>query len=519
MNPSPKTLLLCNANIVTLDPRFPRANWVAVQDGRICQLGFGKNWKNIKEIFDLLIDLDGKTVFPGFIDAHLHIVATIKKHLAFDLAPGRNLRSVSDLQTTIRNHAWQVSPGKWMFGRGYNEFYLAEKRHPNRWDLDQAAPHHPLKLTHRSGHTHVLNSLALKSVGITRETGDPDGGIIDRDLESGEPTGILYGMGDFLSKHIPPPQASELETGLKKVNLKLLSYGITSLQDASHRNDLQRWELLKKWVANGTLQSRLCMLQGYPSFQQKEQRYFTPPPAPEHLKPGAVKIMIDDTTGRMLPEPQDLAAMVSAVHRAGRQVAFHAIDKPSIEAACQAVAKALEESPQNDHRHRIEHCSVCPPELAEKIAGLRMSVVTQPPFLFHNGERYLATVPENQRKFLYPLRTLMSHGVCTAGSSDSPVVPADPMTGIYTAVNRLAKNGPELNGHEKITVMDALRMYTRHAAYVAFEEDIKGSITPGKLADFVVLDEDPARIPADGLEHLKVDMTIINGEVVWRKGR
>jgi len=517
MNPSTKTLLLYNANIVTLGSRLSKADWVAARNGRICQLGFGKDWKNIKGAQDISIDLDGKTVIPGFIDAHMHIVATIKKHLAFDLAPGKNLRSVSDLQTTIRNHALQVSPGEWMFGKGYNEFYLAEKRHPNRWDLDQAALHHPVKLTHRSGHTHVLNSMALKSVGITHETGDPDGGIIDRDLESGKPTGILYGMGDFLSEHIPPPQESELEIGLKKVNQKLLSFGITSLQEASHRNDLQRWELLKKWVVTGNLQPRVCMLHGYSSFRRKEQRYFTPPPAPEQLKPAAVKIMIDNTTGRMLPEPQNLAAMVSAVHRAGMQAAFHAIDESSIEAACQAVAEALEESPKNDHRHRIEHCSVCSPGLAKKIASLRMSVVSQPPFLFHNGERYLATVPEKQRKYLYPFRTLMSYGVCPAGSSDSPVVPADPLTGIYAAVKRLAKNGPELNGHEKISVMDALRMYPHHAASVAFEEDIKGSITPGKLADLVVLDEDPTCIPADDIKYLKVDMTIINGKVVWRK--
>ena len=304
---------------------------------------------------------------------------------------------------------------------------------------------------------------------------------------------------------------------MKKVNQRLLSFGVTSIHDASHRNDLERWELLKDWVANGKLRPRVHMLQGYSSFQRKEHQKFSRLPEQNRLKPGAVKIMVDDTTGRVLPGQKELNEMVFEVHRAGMQVAFHAIGENTIDTACQSIASALAKLPGKGHRHRIEHCSVCPPALAKKIALLNMSVVSQPPFLFHSGERYLETVPEHQLESLYPFRTLLSHGINLAGSSDSPVVPPDPLTGIYAAVTRSAENRRVVGGHEKISAMEALRLYTCRAAHAAFEEDIKGTISPGKLGDLVVLNADPTRIPANELKNIEADMTIIGGEVVWQK--
>jgi len=517
MKPFSKSLILYNANVLTLNPYLPRADWVAVHDGEIAHLGFGKDWANLTECQGTHIDLEGQTVVPGFIDAHMHIVATAKKHLSLDLAPGKNIRCFSDIVSFIHDHSRHVPAGAWVFGKGHNEHYLSEKTHPNRWDLDRAAPDHPIKITHRSGHTHVLNTLALQKVGINRESGDPNGGIIDRDLKSGEPTGILYGMGDFLSERIPPPQKNELEAGLKKVNQMLLSVGVTSIQDASHRNDLRRWDLLKNWSSCGKLQPRVNMLQGYPSFLRKEHHEFSTLPEQNRFKIGAVKIIVDDTTGRILPEQKDLNEMVLNVHQAGVQAAFHAINEVSIDAACRSVASALAKLPGKNFRHRIEHCSVCPPALAKKIARLNMSVVTQPSFIFHSGERYIETVPEEQLQFLYPMQTLLSHGINLAASSDSPVVPPDPLTGIYAAVTRSAENDLVVGRHEKISALEALRMYTRYAAYTTFEEDIKGTISPGKLADIVVLNEDPTRLSDTDLRKLKVNMTIIGGEIVWDK--
>ncbi|MDH4011658.1 MAG: amidohydrolase family protein, partial [Desulfobacterales bacterium] len=187
MKPSSKNLILVNANIITLDPLCPHASWVAVENEKIVTTGYGEDWKNLKHKNTGIIDCSGKTVIPGLIDAHLHLVSYAKSFVTPDLSPDKNVHSISDIQSIMKRHSCNRPSGQWVFGRGYNEFYLSEKRHPNRWDLDKETPDHPVRLTHRSGHAHVLNSLALKLVGITGETGDPDGGLIERDLKTGEP--------------------------------------------------------------------------------------------------------------------------------------------------------------------------------------------------------------------------------------------------------------------------------------------------------------------------------------------
>ena len=193
-----QNLILINADIITLDPLFPQAAWVATENDEILKTGYGKDWKNLRNKNTYIIDCRGKTVIPGLIDAHLHLVSYAKSLVTLDLSPGKNVHSISAVQSIIKNSSRNRPSGQWILARGYNEFYLAEKRHPDRRDLDKAAPDHPVRLTHRSGHAHVLNSLALKLVGITRETGGPDGGLIERDLKTGDPTGLLDEMGDFL---------------------------------------------------------------------------------------------------------------------------------------------------------------------------------------------------------------------------------------------------------------------------------------------------------------------------------
>ena len=188
-----------------------------------------------------------------------------------------------------------------------------------------------------------------------------------------------------------------------------------------------------------------------------------------------------------------------------------------IEAACDAIEYALQKSPRPDHRHRIEHCSVCPQPLASRLASLGVRVVTHPSFIYHNGERYLRLVPEPNLQHLYPLATLMKQGVRVAASSDAPLIPANPLLGIYSAVSRRTKNGELLLLQEGISVMEALRMHTDYAAEASFEEAIKGSIMPGKLADLVVLTGDPTGLPVEEIKGIEVEMTILNGEIVWNK--
>jgi hypothetical protein len=256
-------------------------------------------------------------------------------------------------------------------------------------------------------------------------------------------------------------------------------------------------------------------MMGFCAFKENGKRQRGSDINENQLRSGAIKIILDDTTGRLHPSPSELNEMVLAVHRTGQQIAIHALEEKAVEAACEAINFALEKSPSKDHRHRIEHCSVCPPDLARKIESLGITVVTQPAFIYFHGERYLDTVPDEQMKNLYPIKTLLDQGINVAASSDCPIISPDPLIGINAAMHRLSATGAMVGGREKIRSTAAIQMYTLNAARAAFEETIKGTITPGKLADLVILNADPTRLTADEFSNLKVDKTIIGGQVVW----
>ena len=237
------------------------------------------------------------------------------------------------------------------------------------------------------------------------------------------------------------------------------------------------------------------------------------------LRIGGVKIIVHEVTGRLTPDQKELSEMVLQIHQLGFQAVLHAVEEPTIEAACSAIESALKASPRLDHRHRIEHCAVCFPPLAKRLASLGIMVVTQPSFIYYHGERYLRTVPDSNLRHLYPIATLMKNGVKVVGSSDCPVSPVNPLIGIYSSVSRMAESGEFILPEEKISPFEALRMYTDEAAKTTFEETIKGSITPGKLADLVILNGDPTRLPVNEIKDIEVEMTILNGEVVWDRMR
>ena len=509
-------LILLNANVLTLNPAHPRAQLVALREGRVLGVTGNGAVGELSGAGTEVIDCRGRTVLPGFNDAHCHLVAFAESLLSIRLDPA-NVGSISDIQNEIRKSARNLPAGSWIRGGGYNEFYLAEKRHPTRWEMDEATTVHPVKLTHRSGHAHVLNSLALELAGISRETPEPPGGMIERDLATGEPNGLLYGMSDYLNRVVPPLQNGELERGIELVSERLLSLGITSLQDASPHNDARRWQKLQQWQASGRLKPRVSMMLGVEAFSQYREQDFTAQ-ANDRLRPGAVKIVLDETRGQLNPPQKELNEKVLQIHRAGWQVALHAVEENTIAAAASAVEYALERLPRADHRHRVEHCSVCPPAMAKRLAALGVVVVTQPAFIYYSGERYLKTVPGEQFKHLYPIATLIRAGIKLAAGSDCPIVPPDPLSGVYAAVSRRAQTGQPLLPEERIPPLAALQMYTGGAAYACFEEAEKGSIAPGRLADLIVLSGDPAEVPPEEIRDLAVVMTIIGGEVVWRKG-
>ncbi|WP_169432927.1 amidohydrolase [Desulfotignum balticum] len=460
----------------------------------------------------IFIDCKGRTLLPGFIDPHFHFHAFAASLVSIDLSSKEGVRSIKDIQSKIKACRLQSRPGSWIRAQKYCEFDLKEKRHPNRWDIDQAVCDFPVKLTHRSGHAHVLNSLGLTLAGISRSTPDPPGGMIDRDLHTGDPTGLLYEMGGYLSKCIPRPEADQFEHAVKMAGNELIASGITSFQDASIGNGTDEWHAFHNWIQKKLIQHHVTMMLGADTFDIHGRDIFFGLTAGPRLQLGGVKIILDETTGSLHPEQRQLNEKVLEIHRAGQQVAIHAIEANAVESACLAIEHALKRFPRTDHRHRIEHCSVCPSQLAGRLASAGIWVVTQPSFVYFNGKRYLETVPRQQHAFLYPIKSLLDKGISVAAGSDAPVAPLDPFAGIYSAVTRCCETGERIGENNAISVMDALAMMTIKAAMACRHEMVKGSISPGKRADMILVDQDPTKVDLEDLKTLKVQKTILGGE-------
>jgi predicted amidohydrolase YtcJ len=509
-------LILHNAKVLTLDPDHPLAELVIIQNGKVLCVSQDGEFTSFKGRKTTVIDCNRRTVLPGFHDAHCHPLGLAKSLISIDLS-NRDIRSISDIQNRIKEVARNCQPGNWIRASGYNEFYLVEKRHPNRRDLDQATTDHPVILTHQSGHAHVLNSIALAISCISMDTSEPPGGMIERDLETGEPNGILYDMNTYLAQVISPMDDSDLERSVKLASNALVSQGITSVQDASVRNNLDQWQMYQRYKSGEIFTPRVSMMLGIEAFSQLRDQEFSPGTGNADLSLGAIKIIVDETKGKLNPSQDELNNHVLEIHRAGFQVAIHALEESTIEAACAAFEYALHCYPRPSHRHRIEHCSICTPYTANRLAALDIMVVTQPAFLYYNGERYLNTIPAEQLNHLYPISRLISSGLKVAASSDCPVIPPNPLHGIYAAVARTTMNGQRVLPDEGIAPTEAVSLYTLGAAYSSFKEGCRGSISQGKLADLVILNENPMEVSPEDLKKLEVEMTIINGEIVWRK--
>ena len=486
-------LILHNADVITMDAARPRARAVAVEDGRIVAVGSDAEVAPFRSAGSRLIDCRGGALLPGFIDAHCHLLAYAASLLSIDCSPAA-VSSIGDIQRLLRDRAAQTPPGRWLRAAGYDETALAEGRHPTRWDLDAAAPDHPVRLIHRSGHACVLNSLALSLAGITIATEEPPGGSLERDLTTGEPSGLLIEMDEIVDAAVPPLSYDELAQGVEQAARVFLSQGVTSIQDATAANGPAEWALFRRLIEEGRLPLGVTLMEGFASRGQ-----LPPVDLSGRLRRGPVKITIKEVGDEIHPDEEELADMVGQVHREGRQVAIHAVGERAVTAAVAAIERALAALPRPDHRHRIEHCGVCPPELAARIGRAGIAVVTQPSFLYFNGDRYLAQVPPSDLPHLYPLGRLRRAGVEIAASSDAPVVPPATLRSIESAVTRRSRNGAALSPDEAIDVEDALRAHTGSAAWSAFEEGERGSIAPGKDADFVLLSGDPTAVPAGAI--------------------
>ena len=508
-------IILKNANVLTMDAGKPEAELVAITGDKISLVSGTDEMEAISGAATRVIDCQGRTVVPGFNDAHCHVFSFVRKLLSIDLSPS-SVSSISEIKEIIQKQTRKTPEGEWLVGTGYNEFYLAEKRHPTRWDIDEVAPHHPVVLSHRSLHACVLNSLALSLAGISTETPEPPGTLIDRDLDSGEPNGILFEMLGYIRERVLPPLSeAKIEKAMSVANQHFLSQGITSLQDATVANDFARWQTFRRIKDNGKLKSRVSMMFGLEARQEFQEHGLTYASGDSELRLGGIKVMLSETSGRPYPEQPELNQQAFAIDQAGFQLAVHAVEQSSVEAAATALEYISSHTTRSRQRHRVEHCAQCPPVLRKRLSQLGTVIVTQPIFLYYSGERYLATLSPGELKYFYPFRSFLNSGLVVAASSDCPVVPDNPLVGIYAAVTRRAESGQELPPAEHISAIQALAAYTTGAAYASFEEGIKGSITQGKLADIVVLSGDPTKLPTEQIKDIRVEITIIGGEVVW----
>ena len=503
-------LLLYNANVVTLDSSGTRASTVVVAGGCTAWVGTGDPPAQAILPGTDRVDCRGATVLPGFIDPHCHPLALGAALRAVDCGP-RAVRSIRDIQDRLRAAASRTPADAWVKAAGYDELLLADRRHPTRADLDAAVPTVPVRLTHGSGHAMVLNTKAMRLLGIGAGTPEPPGGVIDRDADTGEPTGLLFEMGAFVSERMRPLDSSEARANARAASEALLSAGVTSVADAGPRNGAARLDLYRNLRASGDFVPRVAVMTDAMQDIPKTGGDV------EGVRLGAAKLSLSVTSGGLDP-PR--GAVLAAARRAaadGRQLAVHAVEREAIYEAATVMLLVHEMLPRPDLRWRIEHASECPPGATRDIRKAGAMVVSQPGFILERGARYLLAAQEGGAapEHLYPVRSLMEAGVIVAAGSDSPVGPYAPLAGVQAAATRLTADGRSCGAAQAVTAEAALRMHAPLAAYAQFEETTKGTIEAGKLADFAVLDADPLAVPLDRIAAIRVLRTFVAGVQVW----
>jgi predicted amidohydrolase YtcJ len=290
---------------------------------------------------------------------------------------------------------------------------------------------------------------------------------------------------------------------------------VTSFHDASAGNTLEDFSLFQQLTADGLLTSRATVMIGIDAFPQLLDTQLAPFSGNDQVRLGSIKIMLHESQGSVHPEPEVLREMVWQAHQHGFQLAFHAVEEAAISMALDALEHAQQRFPRSDHRHRIEHCFLCPPPFIKQIAKTACAVVSQPGFLHWYGEKYAAEIDADIHDWLHRSKSLIDQGIHVAGSSDCPIAPLGPLTSIQTAVTRQSQIGRSLNRQEGVTLAEALPLFTSTGAWVGFEEDKKGKIVPGMLADLVVLDGDITAVPVQAISSLSVVTTIVGGKVAW----
>jgi predicted amidohydrolase YtcJ len=534
-----KDYILHNANVITMDPDLPAASVIKISDGKIIYVGNEIGTVDPLRGADTeMIDLQGKTVLPGFIDTHMHPALYGLFLLEIDCRPAE-ADTVAGIAAKVHAQAQKTPVGQWLKGWGWDDSKLAERRNPTRWDLDDAAPNHPVLLKRTCGHVAVVNSKALELAGINADTPDPEGGHIARDPQTGEPTGIMEERAIELFD-VPIGSVEDLKKGLKVALADFARWGFTTVHDMSCTglNMIAYQELLAEGELNVKLRPwywALKQMDWDPSLEHLIALGMHSGFGSEMIRIQGVKLMLDGSVGGrtaamaepfegeennrgILFMPED--AFCSEAHKAleaGLRIAVHAIGERAIEICLKAIETAPATVDIQEMRNRIEHCAIPTDDQLRRIKEMELVAGSSVGFVYWLGDSYIRNLGRERLKRVYPQKTFQEWGIVAPANSDVPICDGNPMVGLYAAVTRKTMSGDIFDDQQNISVEDALKGYTTAAAFASFEEDTIGTLTVGKDADLIVVSANPLEIEAEELKDIEVELTMMKGSITHQK--
>ncbi|MFQ5743491.1 MAG: amidohydrolase [Acidobacteriota bacterium] len=515
-------LALLHGRVYTVDEAQPRAQALAVKNGRFLAVGSDDDIQDLITSRTEVIDAAGMTVTPGFIDAHCHPASAGVAELTNVNA---DLRSIAEIKEAMRRKAAETPPGYWVSGFKYDDTKLAEGRPLSREDLDEVVPDHPAVVGHRGGHTGVYNSKAFELAGITASTPDPTGGKFFR--ENGELTGKVAerARGAFrgIGKRDPVTRETR-RAGIKRISELMTAAGLTSVHDAgvSTASAIGYQDA----HAAGEMRFRVYMLARGGIFDGLKAAGISTSFGNEWLRVGAVKFAADgsasERTMRMstpyVGRPNDYGILtmsqeqihevVEDAHRHGFQVGIHANGDVAIDMVLNAYERVQKLWPRPDPRHRIEHCSLVNPDLLARIKALGAIPTPFYTYVHYHGNKWVE-YGQAKMRWMFAHRSFLDAGIPVAGASDYVPGPFEPLMAIQSLVTRKDFEGRVWGPNQRISVDEALRVCTLNGAHASFEEKIKGSIRAGKLADFVLLADDPHDVDPDRIKQIEVVRTVV----------